>query len=166
MRARSREAVSNYLSTFLLIGVAVGGTGIVIGATSNYTSALGGASVSVAGAGIMQGAYMAVERLTVFNSGGVPEGEFTISTPGAPASASYCYTLTDPKTMAKVTSTCPAMSINPSVVAISDPLPPGGAVLVDLTIGGNLFSIGTGEPIMVTSSTGAQQSLSVQVAPA
>ncbi len=165
-RADQRAGVSGYLEVFLLIGVAVGGTGLVFGAVSTYSSQLQGPSVSVSGATARQGIYMALETLTVYNSGDVPFSSFTISTSGVSDSASYCYTLLNPTTRTVVYSSCAALLANPASVVVSSALQPGNGLLVEITVTGAAFAVGSGIAVTVTSSSGAQATVGVQVVPA
>lgn len=166
MLPRSRSGVAGYLEVFILIGIAVFGSGIVFGAASAYTSALQGPSVLVPSATIRQGAYLAVESVTVFNSGQASVTSFTISTPQASSSSSYCYSVLNPSTMAVITSSCPTMTANPRAVTVTSPFAPASAVLVELTIVGQAFTLGSSVLVTVTTSAGAQQSLSLQAVPA
>ncbi len=166
MEPRERRAVSSYLEAFVLIGVAVGGSGIVLQAASTYSAAVQGPSISVTGATIRQGAYLALESLTVYNTGQIPLNSFEVSTQKVLSSASYCYSLLDPIAQNVISSTCPSMSLNPSLVTFSSSVAPGGALLVELTVMGSAFALGTSCLVTVTTSAGAQQSMNVQVVPA
>jgi hypothetical protein len=158
--------VSGYLEVFVLVGVAMAATALVFGAMSAYASSLQGASVTLSSASIRQGTYVAFETLTVYNSGSVTSSALTVTTTSAPSSASYCYTLVDPATMATLSSSCPSGSANPGSVAISWQIVPGKGLLIGLTITGGAFAIGSSSLVTVTTSAGSQATLSVQVVPA
>ncbi len=166
MRAERRAGVSGYLEVFILIGLALGGSGIVLGAAVRYSSSLQGASVAVSDAGISQGVHFAFERLTVSNTGQTPITSLTVSTPMAPPSASYCYTLTDPSTLRASSTTCPRMATNPGTVAIPCVIPSGGALRVTLQIAGSVFAIGSSTQVIVVTSAGSSATAEAQVLPA
>jgi len=166
LEAKRREGVSSYISAFVLIGIAVGGSAVVLGAVTTYTSALGGPAVSIEGVGIRQGAFFAFERLTVFNSGQTPITSFTVSNYMISTSAAYCYSLVNPASGAQLFTTCPGMTTNPSAVSVSYALPPGTAVAVEITVQGAGFTVGSYGTLTVTTASGAQQTVGVQVAPA
>jgi hypothetical protein len=166
LAVRARPGVSAYVEVFILIAIAVGGSGIVMAATSSYPQSLEGPSVSVADASIRQGAYLAIESLTVDNTGQVPTASITVSTVPVSPSASFCYSLANPSTMATISTTCPNLATGPGTLAVPCSLAPGNAVTVELTIMGKPFGVGSGEVVTVSSSAGASQSLSVQVVPA
>jgi len=158
--------VSAYVEAFVLIGIAVGGSALVLGAALPYVSALRGPSVAVQGESIRQGAYLAIEKLTVMNLGQTPISSFAVSTSQVPSSASYCYVAYDPATGAQLTGTCPATATNPSAVPIGYEIGPGGAAGVVITIIGLAFEVGSTCTITVTTSSGAQQTVGVLVTPA
>ena len=158
--------MSGYLEAFLLIGIAVGGTGLVFGAVTAYSSQLQGPSVSINSAIIRQGSFMALETLSVFNSGEVPFSYFTVSTSGVSSTVLYCYTLLDPATKSVVYSSCPGLRADPMTIGIASPLQPGNALLVEIMLSGAVFVVGSGLTVTVTSSAGAQATLGVQVVPA
>ncbi len=166
MRAEPKPGVSGYLEAFILIGVALGGSGIVLGAATRMSSSMQGASVTVSDARIVQGTHFAFEKLTFSNTGQAPVTSFTVSTLAAPASASYCYTLTDPATLQVISTTCPVMTANPRTVAISRTVPPGGALLVTLQLVGSVFSIGSSSQVIVLASAGSSAAVEAPVLPA
>ncbi len=158
-----RAAISTYVETFVLIGVAVGGASVIFGAASAYTSPARGPSVSIDGASIRQGAYLAVERLTVYDSGDTPVSSFTVSTLGVSGSSLYCYTLTAPPSGAVVATDCPPASPGPSSVMVQSSISPGKALQVELILTGVAFASGSTATVTVTASDGAQSSAAVQV---
>ncbi|MDE1853620.1 MAG: hypothetical protein KGI38_07725 [Thaumarchaeota archaeon] len=164
--AHRRMGVSNFLEVFILIGVAVGGSGLVLGAVSGYFGSFYGTSLSLTGATIRQGSFTAVESITVFDSGQVPMQSFVVSTEPAPSSGSYCYSLLDPATRGLVASTCPTMRAGPGSVSVSSPLAPGKGIVVELIVMGGGFTVGSSYAITVTASTGSQEVVSVQAVPA
>ncbi len=166
MRAEPKPGVSGYLEAFILIGVALGGSGIVFGAATRIASSMQGASVTVSDAGIVQGTHFAFEKLTVSNTGQVPITSFTVSTLAAPTSASYCYTLTNPATLQVVSTSCPVMTANPRTVTIFCTVPPGGVLLVTLQLVGSVFAVGSSSQVIVLASAGSSAAAEAQVLPA
>ena len=166
MEHRLSPGVSGYLEVFILIGIATGGAGLVLGGLSEYASTYQGPSLSISGASIRQGTNLAIETLTVYNSGSGPSSAFMISTSQAFASTSYCYSVLDPRTATQVSSTCPTLTADPREVPIASVLLPGEALLVELFIAGTAFSPGADPLVTVTASTGAQASEEVPVVPA
>jgi hypothetical protein len=163
--ARVRRGVSGYIEVFVLVGVAIAATALAFGAMTPYASSLQGAGVTISSASIRQGTYVALETLTVYNSGSVASSALTVTTTPSPSAASYCYTLVDPSTKAILYSSCPSGSTNPGSVAIAWQMPPGKGLLIELTITGS-FTIGSAPFVTVTTSAGSQATLSVQVVPA
>jgi hypothetical protein len=163
---RGRSGVSAYVEAFILIAIAAGGSAVVLGAVLPFGSGIRGPSVAIQDESIHQGAYLAIERLTVMNPGQTPISSFVVSTSQVPDSASYCYVVYDLATGAESAGTCPAIATNPSSVAVVYPLRPGGAAGVVITIIGSVFGIGSSCMVTVTTSAGAQQTVGVLVAPA
>ena len=166
MSAEARSGVSGYIEVFILIGVAAAATAFVFGAVSPYASSLQGPSVTVSDAAIRQGTYLALETLTVYNSGGPAATGFTLTTAAVPSAASYCYSLVSPTTMSTLSSTCPSATSNPGIVVVSWPLPPGGSILVEITITGTAFTVGSSYQVTVTTTAGSQATVGVQATPA
>jgi len=158
-----RAAVSTYVETFVLIGVAVGGAGLVFEAASALTSSAQGPSIVVEAASIRQGAYLAVERLVVYNTGNSAVTGFTVSNLGVSTSSLYCFTLTAPPGAAVDETDCPPTNPGPGIVQISRTVSSGSSLLVELTFTGQAFVRGTTADIIVTTSDGAQSSESLQV---
>ncbi len=163
MAARRRVAASSYVEVFILIAVAAGGSGAAYGVVSAYPAMLRGPSVSILSASIAQGSYLALERVTVYNSGQVPVSSFTVATAQSPASASFCYSLIDPRTVTPISSTCPALSSNPGVLQVAYSLASGKAVLVELYVTGTPFRVGSSSSVTVTTSAGGQATYGVTV---
>lgn len=163
--ALERRGASAYLEVFVLVALALGGSGIVFAAGLGVASSAQGPGVSVYGFAVRQGAYFAVESATVYDVGDAPF-TFVLSTSGVSTAASYCYTVYSPEGGATVSTTCPAMSTDPARVPVATALSPGGGVVVELTIAGTAFSLGTDVKVTVTTSTGAQQSADAEVVPA
>jgi hypothetical protein len=166
LRPSSRPGAAAYVETFVLIALAVGGSALVLDVASRYASGSGGTAVSVGEGVIVQGRYMALERIVVYNVGDSPITSFTVSTEGASPTASYCYSLFDPQNSKPIAATCPDMSEDPRDVYISSAIQPGRGLLVDLTIEGSSFQAGAGQVVAVTTSGGAQAVVGVEVAPA
>jgi len=158
--------VSAYVEAFVLIGIAAGGSALVLGAVLPLASSLGGPSVAVQDESIRQGAYLAIERLTVMNLGQTPISSFVVSTTQVPDTARYCYSVYDIATGAQSGGTCPETATDPGSVTIDYPVQPGGATDVAIMIIGSVFGIGSTCTITVTTSAGAQQAVGVLVAPA
>ncbi|MDG7010038.1 MAG: hypothetical protein JRM71_04505 [Nitrososphaerota archaeon] len=163
MRHKGRGGVSTYLEVFLLIGVAVGGSAIVMSAASRFLGPLGGAGVAVEEAAIRQGADAAFETLVVVNTGGSAFSSFVVSTAQSPGGATFCYALSDPSGGAPITSTCPAMQAGPGSFQVDYPLKPGAGVEVELLMAGGAFSVGSEHLVTVTASTGSQESVGALV---
>jgi hypothetical protein len=166
LAADSLRGVSGYVEVFVLVGVAVAATALAFGAISPYASSLQGASVTLSDASIRQGAYAAFETLTVFNSGGPLDSSLTVTTTGVSGSATYCYTLVNPTSMATLFTNCPSATSNPATVAVAWPLPTGVGLIIEFTIGGGAFGIGSDCLVTVTTSAGGQATAGVQVVPA
>jgi hypothetical protein len=163
---RTSKGVSSYLATFVLIGVAIGGSAAVFGTSESYYSAAQSPAVSLADAEIRQGGGGAVESVTVYNAGSVPFSSFTIITTGISTSASYCYSLLNRVTQTTISSTCPTVSTNPSTVLFAVAVPPGSSVTALLILSGQVFSLGSTYQVAVTTSAGAQQSMGIVALPA
>ena len=166
MTARKRGGVSAFLETFMLIAMAVGCSGLVLGWALGPASAVRGRAVSVPAAAIRQRAPFSFETLTIQNTGDAPFQWFRVSTSGVPSSASYCYTLYDPALLTTTADTCPGMSANPGVVSVSASIPPGKAVVLELILDGAAFSPGTAVSVAVVTSSGAAQGTEVSPVPA
>lgn len=155
--------MSTYLEVFLLIGVAVGGSAIVMSAASRFLGPMGGAGVAVEEAAIRQGADAAFETLVVVNTGGSAFSSFVVSTAQSPGGATFCYALSDPSGGAPIASTCPAMQAGPGSFQVDYPLKPGAGVEVELLMAGGAFSVGSEHLVTVTASTGSQESVGALV---
>jgi hypothetical protein len=151
---------------FILVGIAVGGSGVVFGAATALLGGAPGPSVSIVSASIRQGPYSAVESVTVADAGTAPLGPFVISTSQAPGAGVYCYSVEDPSSRALLSSTCPATSADPGEVAVPASVPAGGSLLVELVITGGSFALGSDHQVSVTTSSGAGAAADVQVDPA
>jgi len=169
---RSERAVSTYLETFLLIAVAAGGSAAVSSAMGGYVSSAGGAAFVVSGSEIRQGAYVAVERVSLANTGTVELGSFTL-TSSIPSSSRYCATLADgssgeilgfsppPPACGSGTAADPAsVTINPSRAVSSGE----SAVLTVVIYSPDEFQVGM-EYGIVVSSSGAVEEVSAVAVP-
>ena len=161
-----RRGVSDYLATFVLIGVAAGGSVLVYGAATSLASSAGGPSVGLFGGSVMQGAYFATETIGVSNSGDSPITDFTISTPQGPQGAEYCYVLLDPGSLAREGGSCPSMASGPGSVSIQYSLQPGASLLVEILVAGEGFTLGSTLQVTVTASSGGGATAALQVVPA
>ena len=166
MRASKRPGASTYIEVFVLVGIVIGGSGIVLDAALGYTRTMSGPAVTIVGASVRQGAYLASEELAIINSGDGSAASFALVTTGVAPSALYCYSLYNLGTKSLLFSSCPATSQNPGSVPVSYALAPGQSVLVEITVMGEAFTVGSSCQVTVTASSGAQQSVGVQVAPA
>ena len=166
MGPRKRPGVSAYLETFILIGVALAGSGVVLAAGLRTLDSASGGSVSVSGGSIRQGEYFAVESLLVENTGSVPFGSFEVTTTGVSGSASYCYSIYDPAGGSPISGSCPRMGAGPAAVSVEATVPPGRGVLVEIRVAGPAFALGSVCTVTVTTSAGAQQSEGVEAVPA
>lgn len=135
---------------------------MVFGAGLGMTSSVQGPALSISDPVIRQGGYIATERVLVYNEGNAAFS-FTLTTGGVSPSASYCYTLFDPTGGSTLSSTCPNMATDPVAVAISPALSPGKGYLLEMAILGQAFGLNTVSRLTVTASTGAQQSVDVEV---
>ena len=166
MSRKRRLGVSAYVEAFVLIGIAAGGSALVLGGALPFASSLRGQYLDVQDESIHQGAYIATERLTVMNLGQTPMSSFDISTSQVPASAPYCYAVYGISTGSHLAGTCPATATNPTSVTIDYQVQPGEGAGVVITIFGSVFAIGSTCTITVTTSAGAQQTVGALVAPA
>jgi hypothetical protein len=139
---------------------------LVLGAATRYASSLQGPAVALTDVSLAQGAYFALERLTVSNEGESSFPSFSVTTSDAPTSAFYCYTLTDPSTLMVVASTCPLLAANPRTLAVSHGLTPGSSVTVTLQMPGTVFTVGSLVLVTVLTPAGASASLQANVLPA
>ena len=166
MGRRGRFGASAYVEAFVLLGIVAGGSGLVLGGALQLATSFHGEDVAVLDESIHQGTYLAIERLTLMNTGQSPMSSFVISTSGIPDSASYCYTVYDLGTNSQRAGTCPVTASDPTSVTIGYPVQPGGGVGIVITIFGSVFGIGSTCTLTVTTSTGAQQTVGVLVAAA
>ena len=160
---RLRPAVSTYLQTFILVGVALAGSALVVRATSNYQATASGPSVLVQDLSIRQGARAGVVRFLVSNTGPVAVSSFTVLNPGVSALATYCYSAWSASTMVQLVSTCPTLSTNPGSFFVVAPIPPGGGVQVDILLPGTPYVLGRAYSVLV-EAVPASQSSQVSVA--
>jgi hypothetical protein len=161
---KRRVGISVYIEVFILIAIAMVGSGIVYSAVTRYENAATGPAISVSDATIRQGANQAVERVVLANTGTVAFSSLTLTNLGAPTGATYCLSQLNPSTGSLISSSCPA-GLNPSVITLPTSLGPGQAVLVSVTVYGGMFTIGAAYTLIV-SSGGAQASMQVLAVPA
>ncbi len=156
-----------YIETFILIGIAVGGSAIVYSAMGGYASSAGGPSVAISDAVLWQGSSTAIERMVVTNTGTTSFASFTVVTARVSSTPSYCITLQSssgmPVSFASPPSLCGSGTTgNPGSVTLSpsNAIPPGQSVILTLVIySSNEVSIGTGYTITLATSGGAQQEI-------
>ena len=160
------RAASTYIETFILIGIAVGGSGIVFGAMGKFSASTQGPGVALSGATIRQGQYLAVLSLTLFNTGQSSITSVTLTTSGVLGPSSYCYSLLNPVTREVISGTCPTMASYSGSLPLTVTIPAGGGVLAELTLVGTPFTVGTSYLVSVITSAGAAESQSVQAVPA
>ena len=161
-----RRGVSGYLEAFVLIGIVIGGSGMVLDTALKYSSFSQGQSISIVSANIKQGRFLATESVVVADIGETSFSSLTLSTIPTPSGATYCYSLLNPVSMAVIQTTCPTMAYNPSLVPIESGLAPGGSVLIELVLWGQAFTPGASCTITAIAHEGAQQSSVVEVLPA
>ena len=166
LRPRGRPGAAAYLEVFILIGVAAAGSAAVLAAGLRSVASVQGASVSVTGGTIRQGTYLAIESFLIQNTGDAPFTSFEVSTSGVSSNATYCYALYDPISLSTMATTCPALSPDPAGVSISTTVPPGRAVLVEITVTGKEFPPGSVSTVTVTTSAGSQGSMGIVSIPA
>jgi hypothetical protein len=161
---KRRVGISVYIEVFILIAIAMVGSGIVYSAVTRYENAAIGPAISVSDATIRQGASQAVERIVLTNTGTVAFSSLTLTNLGAPTGATYCLSLLNPSSGTMLSSSCPAGS-NPSVISVITALGPGQAVLVTVTVYGSVFAVGS-TYTLIARSGGSQASLQVMAVPA
>jgi hypothetical protein len=161
---KRRAGISVYIEVFILIAIAMVGSGIVYSAVTRYEHAATGPAISVSDATIRQGANQAVERVVLTNTGTVAFSSLILTNLGAPTGATYCLSLLNPSSGTVLSSSCPAGS-NPSVISVPTALGPGQAVLVSVTVYGSVFAVGS-TYTLIASSGGSQASQQVTAVPA
>jgi hypothetical protein len=166
LRPDRKRGVSTFIETFILIGVAAGGSGAVMGAALHYFGSLGGVPISIVGASIRQGTFSAVESVTLVYSGENSIPSLILSTSQAPSSASYCVSLFDSANDTLLKDSCPTVQTNPGTVDVTAPLVSGDEVTVQLVITGGGFTLGSSHTVTITAEDGSQQSEQVIVTPA
>lgn len=157
--------MSEYLATFILIGVASGGSALVFAAVSGYGPSVQSPGVSIVAPSIRTAGDFDTESLMVYNDGPTAISSFTVSTYPVPAASSYCLTLTDPRRMVLLEDTCPSMSSGSASILVPRSVPSGGALLVEIYLSGGSFAAGSTATVSVASSSGAAQTAQVQVVP-
>ncbi len=166
MEPRVRSAVSTYLEVFILIGVAVGGSGLVYAATAEFRPAVQGGVVNLSQASIRQGANQAVERMVVSNTGTVSFTSITISTVGIP-NAQFYVALANLATGTAVAPSLASGNTGDSSITESVTLAPGQSILASIiVVSTNEFTVGQSYTIIVGASGAAQASMQVAATPA
>lgn len=166
MRAKETRGVAEYLAVFVLLGVVVGGSGLVYAAATRIAASSVSPNIDVLGGSMRAAGYFATETLTVYNRGASPVSSFSVATTEIPEGAEYCVSLVSPENMSALSTTCPTLSPDPSMVRVLRSIPPGGAVLVELFIRGASFAPGSWLSVTVVSSDGAEGTAGIQVVPA
>jgi hypothetical protein len=159
-----RHGVSTYIETFILIGIAVGGSAIVYSALGGYATSAGGPSVAVPNIILSQGSGAAVEKLVIANSGTASFSSFTISTTGVSSSLQYCAVLSDatgrPLGFSSPPPACGSgTATNPSYVSInpSSAIPPGQTVILSLVVlSSGEFAVGSSYSVTVSTGPALQ----------
>lgn len=153
---RARTAVSTYVEVFILMAIVLGGSALVYAAAMGLAfSSQAGASVQITGAAIKQGEAVAVETVTIANTGTVSINSMTLDTAGAASSASFYLSLLSPSTASTISSGCGA-GTNPASVSMCFSLPAGQSVIATLTIEAQLFTVGARYTVSVSASPPAQ----------
>ena len=169
MTRERRPGVSTYLETFILIAVAAGGAAAVFSAAGGYISSAGGASIAVSGLEVRQGPYLAVERVSLTNTGSLRVASFTVTT-GDSSAAQYCATLVDESSGSPVAFSAPpaacgsGTSANPASVTItpSRPISQGDSVAITLLVSSaDQFQPGVDYNVVVSASGAAEQASAV-----
>ncbi len=155
-----------FLEVFILIGVALLGSALVYAAVSKYASATEGAGVSVSDLTVSQGSGVAFERLVVSNTGTAPAPEMLVETSGLAQGVGLCYSVSTAGALELLASTCPSFAAMPATVTVPVPLSPGQSVVVEFTIEGEAFRVGSQCQVVVSTANGAQASLIAEVLPA
>lgn len=163
MRPSKRKAVSTYLETFILVGVAAGCSGVVMGTALHLFGSFGAESISLVGVSIRQGTYTAVESVTLVGSGSSSIPTFFLSTSEAPSSEPYCLLLVDPANDVVLSDSCEGHQTNPGTVEVVSPVGSGDELTVQLVIMGEAFVVGSSHTVTITAEDGSQQSVQVLV---
>jgi hypothetical protein len=168
-----RLGVSTYIETFILIGIAIGGSAIVYSAMGGYAASAGGPSVAVSNVALSQSSDVAVEKVTISNAGTTSFAWFTVRTAGVSSSLSYCAELSDstgkpigfsspPPACGSGTATNPgSITITPTTA-----IPPGQAVILTVVVSyPSEFTIGASYSVTVSTSAGALQVVAAAAVP-
>ena len=159
-----RQAIATYLQTFILIAVALGGSLLAYREVSAFASSAGGPTIQLWDASLKQGAGVAIERLTVSNSGTSEFPFVTVLNPDLPRGASYCYTVAS-ITGTDESGTCPSMDVNPTSIRVATNLTSGSTVVVTIIIERGAVSQGRAYPLLVTAPGAAVVSEQVVASP-
>lgn len=155
LRHRER-AVATYLQTFVLIAVAIGGSSVAYRVVSAYAYSVGGPLITVLNGSLQQDSGVAVERLTVSDSGQTSFPYFLVLNPGLRDGGSFCYSVTSPAGSI-VTQTCPLMDSDPTSIMVNSSLTPGSTVVVAIVLkGAGVFTPGDSYPYFVTAPDAAE----------
>jgi hypothetical protein len=160
------RGAAGYLEVFILVAIAVGGSGLVLGVAMRYVGGDGGPAVSIVSAQIRQGAEGALETVAVDDTGGGALGTLVISTSDPPPGAGYCYSVLAPASGTVLSTDCPGSSPFDGEVAVPASVGPGGSLVVELVVTGGRFAVGSAHQVTVTSSGGAQAAAEALVVPA
>jgi hypothetical protein len=160
------RGISTYVETYLLIGVVLLGSSLVYVAASRYASTLQGPAISVSDLTIRQGANWAVEKFVVANTGSMTGSRLVVATSGVAPGTTYCYVVSDAISRATLASSCPTMATMPASASISATLRPGSSAVVQFSMAGVAFALGSWVTVVVGTANGAQVSATSQVVPA
>lgn len=166
MRLRRRRGVSAYLEVFLLVGVAVGGSAVVLRGSAGRLASVRGSAVTIESVSIRQGAFASVESVLVANTGGTVIPSLTVTTVGVPGPETFCLSVFDQGDRTLLETSCPGMTEYPQSVSVEYPLAPGSGLEVEILMQGAPFAVGSSHLVSVTTSDGSQQSLEAMVVPA
>jgi len=154
-----RRAVSTYVEVMVLMALVLGASTLVyLTATGISSSGTGGASVAISLSTIRQGTVVAIERVTLANTGTTTITSFTITTVGITSSAACYLSLLNPATGS---ATSPTFSFTGPVSSGTISLPPGQSVIATVTIDASLFTVGTRYAVLVSASPAAQATMQV-----
>ncbi|QQG49007.1 MAG: hypothetical protein HY247_01440 [archaeon] len=161
MRPNNR-GVSTYLQTFILLSVALGGSFAAFRAVAYYPTVISGPSLSISNAEIEQGAGVAIERVTVSNTGPGPLTSVYVLNPGASPALGFCYYAWNPATQASIATNCPAGGSNPSLVQLPFGIGSGGSAVIELTLfSGSAFAAGKTYTVIVGGTPASQTFLRI-----
>lgn len=161
LRLDARKGISTYMEVFILVAAVLGLSGAVYAVATQYATSTQGASLTITNAVIRQGTSIAVEGLTVANTGTVAFTAITMTTFGISSPATYCLSVLNPETGTTISSSCPAGSNPASVAVVANLLPGQSIVLTVTTQSGSVFAAGDTYSLIVSATPAAQSAAQV-----